>query len=122
MKEQRNRRFDYAGRRISIKGNLASISLPLGLILLCSAAIPVGTYLQTADFMLNAGITGIIFLSVFFIQRSGKRTSKAMQVEVNPTRRGARYLGSRIVHVEEMNEEELDHLHAYYQRLSDTKD
>ena len=122
MKKQRNRLFEHEGRRRTLKASMAGICVMLGLILLCGASIPVGTYLSNPEFMLHAGITGIIFLGVFFMQQSGEGHSKAMQAEVNEARSGARYLGPRIIHVDEMNEEELDHLHAYYQRLSDTKD
>jgi len=122
MKEQKNRLFEFTGRRVVLKAGMASLIVILALVLLWGAAIPVGNYLNNPDFTLNAGITGITFLTVFFIQRSGKGRSQALQAHVNQPVRGDRYLGPRIIQVDEMNEEELDHLHVYYQRLSDTKD
>ena len=119
MTEQRNR---YAGKLNIANGSMATLSLALVLILLWAAAAAAGTYLETWAFMLNGAITAITFLAVFLVQRSGKARSEAVQVEFNELKRGARYAGTRIVHVEDMNEAEIDHLHAYYQRLSDTKD
>jgi low affinity Fe/Cu permease len=122
MNEQGTRTFEHAARRVFTKRHMPTLSLCLVLILLLAAAEPVERYLGTLGFTLHAGITGLAFVSVFLIERSGKRHTEAMEVEFSQRSRRRRYLGKPIVHVEKMSEEELDRLHAYYQRLSDTKD
>lgn len=122
MNEQGNRTFEHAAERVVSKGRMATVSICLGLILLLAAAEPIGRHSGAWAFMLHTGITGIAFLGVFLIQRFGQGHTETMQVEFSKRGRSARYLGRPIAQVEEMTEEELDRLHAYYQRLSDTKD
>lgn len=122
MKKQINRMFEDRERPVTLRSGLAGLSLTLGLILLYIISMPGWTSLNSPDFLLNAGITVFTFLSVFFIQQSGKVKPNVMQTASNPSLNRLRYLGLHIRHVNEMNERELDHLHAYYKRLSDTKD
>lgn len=122
MKEQRNRLFEYAARLTDRKWKLATLSMAVVLILLLGPDRQPGGPLKSRELMLDAGITGLIFLTVLLIQKLSKVNSKDMLVEANPLRQEAGYSGAQFIRVEKMNEEELDHLHAYYKRLSNTED
>ena len=113
---------EYAGKRMSLSRSLSTLLAAFALILLWGVADAVGRYQEAWAFALHTAVTCMTFLAVYLIQSSAKRRSADMQLEFSRLKQNARYIDNPLVHVEEMTDAELDHLHAYYQRLSNTKD
>ncbi|HAO27936.1 MAG TPA: hypothetical protein DCQ68_10150, partial [Chryseobacterium indologenes] len=58
------------------------------------------------------------FLMVFLIQKTQNKDSKAIQIKLNELIASYEKASNRLVAIEDLTEEELDKLHAYYERLS----
>lgn len=81
---------------------------------------PIFHYSDTWQLVINTGTTIITFLMVFLIQKSQNKDSKAIQLKLNELIAASRHASNRMVDIEDLSESELDILHKYYQRLSDT--
>ncbi len=55
---------------------------------------------------------------VFLIQKTQNKDSKAIQIKLNELIASYEKASNRLVAIEDLTEEELDKLHAYYERLS----
>lgn len=56
---------------------------------------------------------------VFLIQKTQNKDSKAIQLKLNELIAASRHASNRMVDIEDLDEQELDLLHKFYQRLSD---
>ncbi|ROH95709.1 low affinity iron permease family protein [Chryseobacterium daecheongense] len=80
---------------------------------------PIFNYSETWQLVINTGTTIITFLMVFLIQKAQNKDSKAIQIKLNELIASHEKSSNRIVDIEDLNEEELDQLHTYYEKLSD---
>ncbi|MEO3406809.1 low affinity iron permease family protein [Mucilaginibacter sp. CAU 1740] len=56
---------------------------------------------------------------VFLIQKSQNKDSKAVHLKLNELLAAHEGASNRMVDIEDLTEKELDHLHSFYQQLSD---
>jgi low affinity Fe/Cu permease len=75
-------------------------------------------YSDTWQLIINTSTTIVTFLMVFLIQRSQNKESLAVQLKLNEIVAAIEGASNRMVDVEELSEEELDHLRLYYQELA----
>jgi low affinity Fe/Cu permease len=92
-----------------------------------AAVVVVGLWLASGPFfhfsntwqlVINTGTTIITFLMVFLIQNTQNRDSEAMQVKLDELIRATRGAHTALLDLEELEEKELDHIHAGYRRLA----
>lgn len=76
-------------------------------------------YSETWQLVINTGTTIITFLMVFLIQKAQNKDSKAIQLKLNELVASHEGTSNRMVNIEELTEEELDHLYKFYIRLSE---
>jgi len=79
---------------------------------------PVFHYSNTWQLVINTGTTIVTFLMVFLIQKTQNKDSKAIQLKLNELLAASRHASNHMIDIEELEESELDTLHAFYRRLS----
>jgi low affinity Fe/Cu permease len=78
---------------------------------------PVFHFSDTWQLVINTGTTIITFLMVFLIQNTQSRESEAIQLKLDELLRAVTKARTGLVDLEELSEEELEHLHEEFRRL-----
>lgn len=100
-------------------GSPAAFIGATAIVIIWAISGPVFNYSETWQLVINTGTTIITFLMVFLIQKAQNKDSKAIQIKLNELIASHEKSSNRIVDIEDLNEDELDQLHAYYEKLSD---
>ena len=87
------------------------------LIVIWGLAGPVFHFSDTWQLVINTGTTIITFLMVFLIQNTQSRESEAIQLKLDELLRAVTKARTSLVDLEELSEEELEHLHEEFRRL-----
>ena|SRR5690349_4783941 len=74
-------------------------------------------YSNTWQLIINTGTTIVTFLMVFLIQNTQNRDAKAVHLKLDELIRCMKGARNRLIDLEEMSEEELDHLQRQFGRL-----
>jgi low affinity Fe/Cu permease len=99
-------------------GSGAAFVLSFSLVLTWLICGPIFHYSQGWQLIINTGTTIITFLMVFLIQRSQNKDSLAIQLKLNELVAAHEFASNRLVNVENITEDELKAIQAYYTRLS----
>jgi len=99
-------------------GHPSTFGLALAVILVWAVTGPFFHFSDTWQLVINTGTTIITFLMVFLIQNTQNRDAVAMQIKLDELIRALKGAHNQIVDLEELTEEELDHLKAEYARLA----
>lgn len=91
----------------------------LAVVIIWAVSGPLFNYSETWQLVINTGTTIVTFLMVFLIQKAQNKDSKAIQIKLNELIAANKYASNRIVDIEDLTEEELDHIHKYYEKLAD---
>ncbi len=78
---------------------------------------PIFHFSDTWQLVINTGTTIITFLMVFLIQNTQSRESEAIQLKLDELLRAVTKARTSLVDLEELSEEELEHLHEEFRRL-----
>jgi low affinity Fe/Cu permease len=78
---------------------------------------PMFHYSDTWQLVINTGTTIVTFLMVFLIQNTQNRDARAMHLKLDELIRAVKGARNKLVELEEMSDEELDHLHEEFQRV-----
>ncbi|MBC7398637.1 MAG: low affinity iron permease family protein [Mucilaginibacter sp.] len=100
-------------------GSSAAFLIAITVIIVWLITGPVFKYSDTWQLIINTGTTIITFLMVFLIQKSQNKDSKAIHLKLNELLASHQGASNRMVDIEDITEEELDHLHKFYVELSD---
>src|SRR3954471_11693611 len=79
---------------------------------------PLFHFSDTWQLVINTGTTIVTFLMVFLIQRTQNKDALAIQLKLNEIVAVIEGASNRLIDVEDLSEEELQRLHAYYRRLA----
>ncbi len=121
MKNIKENLFEKASTKITLlAGSSKAFATAFILILIWGVTGPLFGFSDTWQLVINTGTTIITFLMVFLIQKTQNKDSKAIQLKLNELIAASRYASNRMVDIEDLSEEELDMLHKFYQKLSDT--
>ncbi len=74
-------------------------------------------YNDTWQLVINTGTTIVTFLMVFLIQNTQNRDARAMHLKLDELIRALKGARNQLVNLEEMSDEELDHLQEEFQRV-----
>ena len=80
---------------------------------------PIFGYSDTWQLAINTGTTIVTFLMVFLIQNTQNRDSKAMHLKLDELIRAVKAARTKLVHLEELSDEDLDSLQKEFQRIHD---
>ncbi|MGN7786042.1 low affinity iron permease family protein [Niabella sp. 22666] len=100
-------------------GSSLAFGLAAGAVIVWLITGPLFKFSDTWQLVINTGTTIITFLMVFLIQKTQNKDSKAIQLKLNELIAASRKASNRMVDIEDLDEEELDTLHKFYERLSD---
>ncbi len=87
------------------------------LIVVWALTGPIFHFSDTWQLVINTGTTVVTFLMVFLIQNTQSRESEAIQLKLDELLRAVAKARTRLVDLEELSEEELEHLHEEFRRL-----
>ena len=90
----------------------------MGVIVVWGVTGPLFGFSDTWQLVINTGTTIVTFLMVFLIQRTQNKDSIAVQLKLNELVAAMEGASHRLINVEDLSEEELAVLHAYYCRLA----
>lgn len=112
--------FDTLASRItSWTGTSTAFITAVVVVLAWAICGPIFRYSETWQLVINTGTTIVTFLMVFLIQKSQNKDSKAVLLKLNELIAANRHTSNRMVDIEDLTEDELNRLRAFYSRLSD---
>ncbi len=114
---QRFERMSGAATRWT--GSSSALVVAFLIIVVWLISGPIFHYSDTWQLVINTGTTIITFLMVFLIQRTQNKDSLAVQLKLNELVAALEGASNHLIDVEDLSEDELKVLHAYYQRLTD---
>jgi len=98
-------------------GSSSAFAVAVGVILVWILTGPLFHYSDTWQLVINTGTTVVTFLMVFLIQRSQNKESMAVQLKLNELIAAMEGASNRLIDVEDLGEDELKVLHAFYTKL-----
>ena len=93
--------------------------IALGTVLAWLITGPYFHFSDTWQLVINTGTTIITFLMVFLIQRMQNKDSRAVHLKLNELVAALKEPSNRLIDVEDLTEEELRILSAYYKKLAE---
>jgi low affinity Fe/Cu permease len=119
MKKKQHFFERFSNRATAATGSPAAFFIAIGVIVVWLITGPVFHYSDTWQLIINTGTTVVTFLMVFLIQKSQNKDSKAIHLKLNELLASHNGTSNRMVSIEDLTEEELDHLYKFYRQLSD---
>jgi len=114
-----NDKFDYlASRATFFLGSSAAFSAAFFVIVIWIVSGPIFKFSDTWQLVINTSTTIITFLMVFLIQRSQNKESLAVQLKLNELVASSKDASNRLIDVEDLTQDELEHLHKFYIKLA----
>jgi low affinity Fe/Cu permease len=98
-------------------GSTTAFMLAALTIIVWLATGPVFGFSDTWQLVINTGTTIVTFLMVFLIQRAQNKDAQAIHLKLNELVAAMQGASNRLINAENLTEEELRTLHAYYCRL-----
>ncbi|WP_317168534.1 low affinity iron permease family protein [Mucilaginibacter agri] len=118
MTNKKNPIERFANWATTATGSSAAFIIAAATVLIWAVTGPVFHYSETWQLIINTGTTIITFLMVFLIQKSQNKDSKAIHLKLNEIIASHEGTSNRMVDIENLTEDELDHIHKFYSRLS----
>ncbi|MDN3583460.1 low affinity iron permease family protein [Mucilaginibacter flavus] len=118
MKKKSNFFERFSNWATAATGSSAAFFIAIGTIVVWLITGPVFHYSDTWQLIINTGTTIVTFLMVFLIQKSQNKDSKAIHLKLNELLASHEGTSNRMVNIEDLTEEELDHLYKFYRQLS----
>jgi low affinity Fe/Cu permease len=119
MKKKPNFFERFSNWATAATGSSAAFIIASLTILVWAVTGPVFKYSETWQLIINTGTTIVTFLMVFLIQKSQNKDSKAIHLKLNELLASHEGTSNRMVNIEDLTEQELDHLYKFYIRLSE---
>jgi len=80
---------------------------------------PIFKFSDTWQLVINTGTTIVTFLMVFLIQNTQNRDSETVQIKLDELIRAVKGAHNALLDLEELEDEELDRMRAYYERIAE---
>src|SRR5689334_12362477 len=117
-----NRFFSHFARRTEIEaGRAHTFVIAVTLIVVWAATGPIFRFSDTWQLVINTGTTIVTFLMVFLIQHSQNRDTQAIQLKLDELIRVNRAARNSLLDLEDMSEQELEHLKEAFCRVAATR-
>lgn len=108
----------FARHSAKITGRPVTFGLAIFIIAAWLVSGPIFHFSDTWQLVINTATTIITFLMVFLIQNTQNRDSEAMQIKLDELIRATKNAHTVVLDIEELSEEELDHLKCCYAELA----
>jgi low affinity Fe/Cu permease len=107
-----------AGRASVLAGSVRAFALATASIALWIVLGPVFGWSDTWQLVVNTATTIVTFLMVFLIQHAQNKEMRAVQLKLNELIAAVEGASNRLIDVEDLSDEEIDHLAARFRRLA----
>jgi low affinity Fe/Cu permease len=87
------------------------------IIVTWAASGPIFHFSDTWQLVINTGTTIVTFLMVFLIQNTQNRDARAINLKLNELIHAIDAAGNQMMDIENLSDEELDVMHARYERI-----
>lgn len=114
------RRFAHASA--ALLGTPAAFLAGVVVVLVWAASGPALHYSDTWQLAINTGTTVITFLMVFLIQTTQNRDARAMHLKLDELIRAVAAARTRLVHLEDLSDEDLKTLEEEFKKLHEKVD
>ena len=101
----------------TIAGKPTTFVLSLLLIIIWAWTGPLFEYSDSWQLVINTGTTIVTFLMVFLIQNTQNRDSQSLHLKLDELIRVTKGAHNRLLDLEELDDEQLEHLRLVYERL-----
>jgi low affinity Fe/Cu permease len=109
----------FAHRTADVVGSPWAFLLAILVVLAWAVTGPMVHYSDTWQLVINTGTTILTFLMVFLIQNTQNRDAKAIQLKLDELIRGVAGARTKLVHLEELSDDELAELQNQFKQLHD---
>jgi low affinity Fe/Cu permease len=114
-----NSTFDRAAKWTAHHaGRPAAFAIAVGVIFIWGVTGPIFQWSDTWQLIINTGTTIVTFLMVFLIQNTQNRDTEALQLKLDELIRTNDQARNRLLRLEELSEEEMNHIKRSFVRLA----
>ena len=107
----------FSLRATKATGTSTAFILALSVIVVWGFTGPLFRFSDTWQLVINTGTTIVTFLMVFLIQRTQNKDALAIHLKLNEIVAALEGASNRLIDVEDLTEQEIQTLHAHYQKL-----
>ncbi|MFN2515607.1 MAG: low affinity iron permease family protein [Pyrinomonadaceae bacterium] len=107
----------FSLRATKATGTSTAFILALSVIVVWGLTGPLFHFSDTWQLVINTGTTIVTFLMVFLIQRTQNKDALAIHLKLNEIVAALDGASNRLIDVEDLTEQEIQTLHAHYQKL-----
>src|SRR5215467_12959932 len=104
----------FANWTAHVSGKPIAFALAVAVVLVWAITGPLFGFSDTWQLVINTGTTIVTFLMVFLIQSTQNRDTQALQLKLDELIRLSKGGHNALLDLEEMEEEELDHIKKSY--------
>ena len=101
-------------------GRASTFGVALAAIVIWGVSGPIFGWSDTWQLIINTSTTIITFLMVFLIQHTQNRDTEALQLKIDELIRSHEGARNRLLRLEELTEEEMDHIKKTFLHLART--
>jgi low affinity Fe/Cu permease len=101
-------------------GHASTFVLALTIIVVWGVSGPIFQWSDTWQLIINTGTTIVTFLMVFLIQNTQNRDTEALQLKLDELIRVNEKARNRLLQLEELTEDEMEHIKKTFTRLAKT--
>ncbi len=114
-----NEWFDRFAAKVTFAvGSSAAFAVSFCIIISWLLSGPIFNFSDKWQLVINSFTTIVTFLMVFLIQRSQNKESLAVQLKLNELVASSKEASNRLIDVEDLTQDELEHLHKFYIKLA----
>ena len=114
-------RFDKMAQWTAAQaGRASTFGVALAAIVIWAVSGPIFGWSDTWQLIINTSTTIITFLMVFLIQNTQNRDTEALQLKIDELIRSHEGARNRLLRLEELTEEEMDHIKKTFLHLART--
>src|SRR5215468_11350040 len=106
----------FASETAAVVGHPYMFLLAVVVLIVWAVSGPLFHFSDTWQLIINTGTTIVTFLVVFLIQNTQNRDTAALQIKLAELILAVHGAKNKLATAEDLTEEELEHLHADYQR------
>ena len=117
--KSRSRFTRFAKWTARVSGRPVTFMIAVVVILAWVITGPIFGFSDTWQLVINTGTTIVTFLMVFLIQNTQNRDSEAVQIKLDELIRAVKGAHNALLDLEELEDEELDRMRAYYERIAE---
>jgi low affinity Fe/Cu permease len=118
-RKRKSRFTSFAKNAARFSGKPIAFATAFLIILVWAFTGPLFGFSDTWQLVINTGTTIVTFLMVFLIQNSQNRDSEAIQIKLDELIRALDGAHNSLLDLEELEDEELDKIHANYEKLAE---